>query len=261
MNELLNMMIAIENYIDDIEADIMLESAYESVMYDEDSVAMEASILAKIKSAFQKKRKGKNNEASQELKSAQDDYEVQFEEARSDEEKRKLSKVAKAAIAVGVAALITGAAVALKKGRPNVAKAMKNKAKKNLNVANGDIITPSEMRKSTSELIDENNKILAEQRAVIDEAFRKLNEPSAKLSERAERAKARFKAEYGNMSIGELDEKYFSMLDEIDNNHRENQKSMSSMETPPEGNSQNIDVEIANIQSKICKDLDDLLGL
>lgn len=253
MDELLNMMIAIENYIDDIEADIMLESAYESVMYGEDSIAMEAGILSKIKSAFQKKKKGKNNEATRELEAAQDEYEVQFEEAKSDEEKRKLSKAAKAGIAVGIAALIAGAALALKKGRTADAKTMKDSAKKNLKVVEAEIITPDKMTTVTNNMMEDNAlersiKMTEENLKDIQNVHERVN---SSITDRHTAVAGVLRDAYANImkNSEDMDADYKNML-----------RNASEIFGDVGKNSSKPDSAVMKEIDKVSKDLDDLLG-
>ena len=112
---------AMESYADTIEAELALEAALEAEGIDEEVSTKSASgLTARFRAAFGKMKKAKVEEkssdaaaAAKEISAAAADLEDAVDEAETPEEKKKLSKGAKAAIAVGASVAAAAGLVAI----------------------------------------------------------------------------------------------------------------------------------------------------
>lgn len=107
--------------VDSLENEIAVECAFETMLLGDDSIALEANIIQKIKSGIAKIKKDDKNEGQKELKEASDELaeaEKDAESSNDEEQKKKLSKVAKVGIGLATAALLgTAAYAAIKHGK------------------------------------------------------------------------------------------------------------------------------------------------
>ena len=134
-------MITLESSINTLENELLCDAAFESVLFGESDIALEANIIQKIKSGIAKLKSGKKNEGKKDLDEAVDELkeaEKEAEESGDEEKKKKLSKAAKIGIGIGAAAILAAAGIAAKKGLDKRAHALKRAAVDSKNVADPD---------------------------------------------------------------------------------------------------------------------------
>lgn len=131
LRDILDDLSALESTLGDLENELLYDAAFESVLFGESDIAMEANIIQKIKSGIAKLKSGKKNEGKKDLDEAVDELkeaEKEAEESGDEDKKKKLSKAAKIGIGIGAAAILAAAGIAAKKGMSKKATQLKKTA-------------------------------------------------------------------------------------------------------------------------------------
>lgn len=131
LRDILDDLSALESTLSDLENELLCDAAFESVLFGESDIALEANIIQKIKSGIAKLKSGKKNEGKKDLDEAVDELkeaEKEAEESGDEEQKKKLSKAAKIGIGIGAAAILAAAGIAVKKGMNKKATQLKKTA-------------------------------------------------------------------------------------------------------------------------------------
>ena len=113
--DILDDLSALESTLGDLENELLCDAAFESVLFGESDIALEANIIQKIKNGIAKLKSGKKNEGKKDLDEAVDELkeaEKEAEESGDEEKKKKLSKAAKIGIGIGAAAILAAAGIA-----------------------------------------------------------------------------------------------------------------------------------------------------
>lgn len=131
LRDILDDLSALESTLGDLENELLYDAAFESVLFGESDIALEANIIQKIKNGIAKLKSGKKNEGKKDLDEAVDELreaEKEAEESGDEDKKKKLSKAAKIGIGIGAAAILAAAGIAAKKGMSKKATQLKKTA-------------------------------------------------------------------------------------------------------------------------------------
>ena len=154
LHDILDDLSALESTLSDLENELLCDAAFESVLFGESDIALEANIIQKIKSGIAKLKSGKKKEGKKDLDEAVDELkeaEKEVEESGDEEKKKKLSKAAKIGIGIGAAAILAAAGIAAKKGMSKKASLLKKMANDATNTKQTQNASSSQLSKTMND--------------------------------------------------------------------------------------------------------------